>query len=830
MSKSVYKKSDLRKLYLLRWISIIALGVIASLIVHLVFQLQAAHEFSKYITSVGIWSIVIVSALQGWLIHAICKKFHIKTLTKQPLLHYFKQLKYPSISWLFIFIPLIYVINTGFSNFIDAFVHTCGGMNLSIILFSFSCFSWVKENPISSRQKKNKAQVTVDDLLSDDDMFESWLIDKDPSEVDLLNRDGYINRIANRIQHEEGGTNEHGHSQVLIGDYGSGKSTIIKLVIEKVKDVKEGKWIFSTFSSWGRGDKSHSLIYLLLEQIISDLGKEIEVTSLSILPKNYLAAAYNIHPWFHTLSILNSDQSPEEVLESIDQLLEVNGRELLIVLEDIDRTNSGEGVVNDLFGLFDRIKKLNNVKFIITIGYSSSNDEVSITIPRIVDAREDLSEADVGSILKLFHAYCMSDKFTHGKKIFNENIINNTWSLIDGYKNKSKPMYVYEKLKSILSNPRSLKITLKRTFEAWNKLAGEVNFNDLLIYNAYRHSNLNFNLADSSLDGEEDNKVSAKDDPLVHYLKKGSGDGNYPFHIQGFKYPRYRKIIMEELLPPGVSDTELFVIMSSYFENKLDRTQELAGLIFFDVDIEYRYKNLLPYLDDYYDIKEYQHIYMCNFIKSTTFYDINVKSYAEIVSHSINFFYLDASEDSLNLLFEDVYSIAFEGGLLRLIKNLKMNVNPMGLHKEIYNVSKKIFKEKYKLITVEKDGFYDCKNYIYGDFRCFIEDNEGVAYLKILLESITKNDWISSETCAVILSLIIDEYYNFTKAVRGEGVNIGEADIVNAIENLTIGWEGKDDLLIKISKSNSEILYKTKHWKKVHSVIKCEFLEESDTL
>lgn len=822
MSKSVYKKSDLRKLYLLRWISILALGVIASFIIHFIFQLQAARNFSNYVTSEGFWSIVIVSALQGWLIYAICRKFHVKTLSKQPLLDYYEQLKYPSISWLFIFIPLIYIINTGLSNFVDAFINTYRGLNLSIILFSFSSLTWLKENPISSHQQKNKVQITVDDVLNDDEKFERWLIDKDPSDVDLLNRDGYINRIANRIQQEKVGTNEHGRSQVLLGGYGSGKSTIIKLVVEKVEDTKKGQWISSAFSSWGRGDQGHSFIYLLLEQIISDLGKEIEVTSLTSLPKNYLAAAYNIHPWFHVLSILNSAQSPEEVLKSIDQLLEVNDKKLLIVLEDIDRANGAEGaegVVNDFCGFFDRLKELRHVKFIITIGYGNSNNEIFITLPRIVDAREDLSEANVDFIIKRFFKFCMNHQCTNGKYIFGEKEPYEVWSLSARSSNVTnrEQVKIYDELLSILSNPRTLKLVLKRTYESWKILAGEVSFNDLLLFNAYRHTHLNFNQVVDSL--EQRNEEQRPDSKIHAHL---SGEKQNHENLQGFRESRYKEIIMnEDMSNVLISDTSLFCLLLDAMNNKENSYYELSGLIYSDDEVRDRFFIMLRHVNKFYEggddsYREFIINLASSVIEKS---DGQVASCHNIISGSIRQIREYNKIELDKEFFMKLFGIGFSMNIIKFIINIKL-ISPQGFIGDLNEISKPVFNKMFMEFMGKSKESFNCDNYKVYDF---LNLRKYTLYKNMFLDSLISKSSISPENCLIMVSLIVyEESMEIVGSERfndGRNYELGCKDYTRAFENIFTEYESEDDLIIKMLESDAKVLSNSIHWDKIQPVL-----------
>lgn len=464
-----------------RYASIILLGFIGWLFLDW-YRDVIPYSLYKLIAEASFLEILVVSIAQGFLIFHLKVKFHVKLINKKPLIKGLAQfLTYPSIGVLF-FLPYAYIaVQNG--SFIDALIATPLGLNTLIILFSYSVFHCLNQKkPLLTVPKAS--YLTAEDLLKNTDYFLSWLKSEEPADVDLLNRNHYIQRIVNRInptpEHSslEESNNKVGRGQAIIGDYGTGKSTLVKNVTAELQAKSDNLWIISTFSSWGRASNKHKIIHQILEQVINDIGKEVEATSLSSIPDSYITSAYNISSWFNILQAIQINKAPEEILSKINDVLHIHNKKLLIVIEDLDRAGNDEEIANDVSGLFDRLGLLENIHFIFTIGDISS--KVTEAIPRIVDAVEELTSEDVDDILYNFYLLC---KNGFDSILPYENNFNNDWSLRFNERSGT-----YQEILDFLSNPRELKLILRRVYSAWEVIHGEVNFNDLLIFNILRRS------------------------------------------------------------------------------------------------------------------------------------------------------------------------------------------------------------------------------------------------------------------------------------------------------------------------------------------------------
>ena len=101
----------------------------------------------------------------------------------------------------------------------------------------------------SSKSDDPKEQTKVIDLAScSDKEFEEWLAVEQPASgsLDFFNREPYVARIKERIEQPlKNGQKENtsGRGQIILGEFGSGKTTIIKMVEKQLPD----EWIVSYF-------------------------------------------------------------------------------------------------------------------------------------------------------------------------------------------------------------------------------------------------------------------------------------------------------------------------------------------------------------------------------------------------------------------------------------------------------------------------------------------------------------------------------------------------------------------------------------------------------
>jgi len=320
--------------------------------------------------------------------------------------------------------------------------------------------------------------------------FTEWLHSEIPINTfsdDKFNRKKLVKRIVGRLDDT---SSETVGGQTIVGDFGSGKSSLMKLVECELE--KNGKWIICHFDSWGRITSASQGQELILSKMIERISHVTGITSIKSIPKNYVNALNGLGAWWKNISSLLfvTDLEPQEQLKKIDEVLCALDMKLLVIIEDIDRNTNSEVLAQNISPLLDRLVKTNNVQFVFTIGYEA---HISSVIHRITNYREDLllHELQIDHILREFWIYCMADRFSENILFVDGVNKDNYWLLKDNFIYSPKGIKtrvalstkdVYLALSHYLSNPRAAKFVLRRVAELWtNELVGEVEFNELLL-------------------------------------------------------------------------------------------------------------------------------------------------------------------------------------------------------------------------------------------------------------------------------------------------------------------------------------------------------------
>lgn len=408
-------------------------------------------------------------------------------------------------------------------------------------MFSYSLIYALEEYSLSVEANEpdhdsNNTGLNIEKCSSDD--FEQWLKSEDHDEpVDFFDRTPIVNRMVYQLEATKVHSGQRG--QILYGEYGSGKTTIVKMIERKLFSNPANNWIVSTFDSWGRSETPELLIEVFLEQVIYDIGQHVEAVHLKRLPQKFIRAAYGLHP---TISIFNSlipHKLPRDVLKAIDGTLDENNKRLLIIIENVDRGDSDGKFAQAIGSLLDKVSSLTGVEFIFTC--KSSDELIRPIANRLADTIEELPEnACSEELLEKFFRLCIDKTDTniilpwmninrtqylsnpdftninsevHRLQVLNasESEINNVWT-------RGNYNLIFLSLSHSLSNARALKLVLRTVFKRWEVLQGEVNLVDLLVHMTITydsHKNLKKHVEDYDREWLEDK--SGKNPFIDHY-------------------------------------------------------------------------------------------------------------------------------------------------------------------------------------------------------------------------------------------------------------------------------------------------------------------------
>jgi len=482
-----------------RWLDRTLLGMAAALSFYLLFPfILAALPFSG---SISIWILLPAAALAGWAIQAIQRTYSIrfrrKELQPDNPINISATLKYPTLHFS-LFIAVGILLSVAFQAD-ELYFNQASGLLLITLLFSYT-IAVILNSPTSADEDSGSSRTMDLDNCSNEE-FKEWITDESPSAgFDFYNRQPYITRMATRVLEKTESSGQRG--QVLYGEFGTGKTTLIKLVEQEILRQEPDCWIVSNFDCWAHGENSQKLIKLLLEQVVSDISKRVEAVSLHSVPDDYLEVAYGVSSWIKLITPFLPKHNPHTVLKRIDTLLEAQDLKLLLVIENIDRSPAVVALVNSVAAVLDQVSQFESIRFI----FSGSKEKLPLpTVARIADYTETLSTKlsplVIGQFLKLCLDYSLDAKRNEKpvipwlEKDFIPASTSNVLRHFKLEKGEVIPKYhiegtnerLLDALVNCLANPRQLKLVFRYVFERWKNLEGEINLIDLLLYGTAIH-------------------------------------------------------------------------------------------------------------------------------------------------------------------------------------------------------------------------------------------------------------------------------------------------------------------------------------------------------
>lgn len=201
-----------------------------------------------------------------------------------------------------------------------------------------------------------------DNTIPDD--VEFIFINDEEADYDLLNRNYIISQITNTI------INCHYNSKFVMslkGEWGSGKTTILKNVKRKLLEEKNRNIVFiDTFEPWSYND-DESLVYAFFDVIMENIGCGFRINDVNIFTKVYLKTIMANTKW-KIDDFLKLKIDVARIKKIINNYLIMNDKKIVLVLDNLERCSSKQilFILKIIHNLFD----FNN--FIYILSYDDS--------------------------------------------------------------------------------------------------------------------------------------------------------------------------------------------------------------------------------------------------------------------------------------------------------------------------------------------------------------------------------------------------------------------------------------------------------------------------
>lgn len=330
-----------------------------------------------------------------------------------------------------------------------------------------------------------------------------WILEERPQERledDLFERGHIVRRIVRVLtrQSSDGSIGAVG----LVGEYGSGKSTISRFVEDELKSA-EGQFVFVRVPGWGV--ENQTLVGYVLRCIVDALERRgVDCFAVRGLSREYLVAVGVINSKAGKVAdaVCSTLTTPDVVLRRLVPMLVAMDLRLVLCIEDVERSASRDAL-QAMAALLDRFRAVSRVTFIVE---ANSNSSANMDLSRTCDHIEivpALPATEAWQRLASFRQACVDYASKHRdclpaeeylearsqppaspEEFFWSDITDLTHAFADQAMSKVKLT-----ISHVIGTPRVFKHSLRRTWQSWRALHGEVDLRELILLNILRDAN-----------------------------------------------------------------------------------------------------------------------------------------------------------------------------------------------------------------------------------------------------------------------------------------------------------------------------------------------------
>lgn len=285
---------------------------------------------------------------------------------------------------------------------------------------------------------------------------------------------------------------------VIQGRFGSGKSSLVRLVREEALRRGQNDLVFVELNCWGF-EKGTRVVEHVLSECVDALHDYVDCTAIRSAPAAYARAiAENANSWLTSLiGMFQGSDDPAGQIERFAPLLEAADLHLVAVVEDTDR-NGLDFDLGQIEALLHQFRRVNRMSFILSAGETSRIEfpkvaehiEFLPAVPKqmalaVIDTIRAVIRSDDGWIdpVIIGHSDGQSER-NRVDSLLSAGLTGDWAWKIFGSPHPTWP----EAMARLLETPRALKLVVRAYARAWKKLQGEVDVDELLMVLVLRHA------------------------------------------------------------------------------------------------------------------------------------------------------------------------------------------------------------------------------------------------------------------------------------------------------------------------------------------------------
>lgn len=186
------------------------------------------------------------------------------------------------------------------------------------------------------------------------------LFEEKEVEYDLLNQENIVNQLIESIQ------NLTPQSKFIIGlegEWGSGKSTVLKIVKNKLSKEKSNCIIIDKFDPWHYNDEK-AMLEAMLESIIEKVKLGLPSIKTTRLIKEFANTIFKTNDLllFDSLPTKLTKINDSKIINIINSYLKDNDKKIIFLIDNLDRTQK-----EHIFFIYKVIASLIDIKRVIYI-------------------------------------------------------------------------------------------------------------------------------------------------------------------------------------------------------------------------------------------------------------------------------------------------------------------------------------------------------------------------------------------------------------------------------------------------------------------------------